>query len=204
MVVLDEIVQSYYANNARKLHKVVDKVLLALHFIDVDKEEYYSLANEVFTKAIHNYDHSKPFDKFIYSCLYKKFCTDMTGQTRNKRCTKIKVAEKDLNGNIVTKVKIIHDERMDRPVSDENDSTFGELIKDKKTVESELFGEEIGYSNKMNRYLDRLSILQKKVLMLRSINYSPDEIMQELHINKRQYDDCIAGIKSPRNIKLLL
>ena len=39
---MNPIIDSYYKNNAKKLHKMVDKILQKLHFIDVDKDEFYS------------------------------------------------------------------------------------------------------------------------------------------------------------------
>ena len=45
---MDSIVNSYYTNNAIKLRKMVDKILIKLKFHDVDNEDFYSLANEIF------------------------------------------------------------------------------------------------------------------------------------------------------------
>ena len=36
----DGILTEYYANNAKKLRKMVDNILLKLHFHDVDKEDF--------------------------------------------------------------------------------------------------------------------------------------------------------------------
>lgn len=203
---MEPIVNSYYENDAKKLYKMVDKVLKNLHFTDVDKEDFYSLATEVFVnEVIPNYNPEKSFKSFLYSTLYKKFCTAMTRSKRFKRCTKIKVEERDEKGNVVLKEVIIPDERLNAPIGDEENSTLEDILSSNKTIESVVFEEnEIGYSKKMTQYLDRLSLLQKEVLRLISIGFEPNEILAELHINKKQYEDCYAAIHSYRNISVLM
>ena len=200
---MNPIIDSYYKNNAKKLHKMVDKILQKLHFVNVDKEEFYSLASEIF--VMEDYVPEKPFDTFLYSTLYKKFCTEMTRNTRFKRCRKIKVEENDEKGNRVIKEVIIPDERLNAPINDEDNSTLEDMIRSAYTVESEIFGEnEIGYSKKMKQYLDRLSLLQREVLNLISIGFTVNEILDELNITKKQYDDCYNAIHSYRNMQILL
>ena len=129
----------------------------------------------------------------------------MTRNTRFKRCRKIKVEEKDEKGNIVIKEVIIPDERLNAPINDEDNSTLEDMIRSVHTVESEIFGEkEIGYSKKMERYLSRLSNPQKEVLRLISIGFTVNEILNELNITKKQYDDCYNAIHSYRNMQILL
>lgn len=202
---MDEtVVQSYYAHNARKLRKMVDKLLVILHFNDVDKDDFYSLANEIFVKTMYDYDHERSFDAFLYSCLYKKFCSEMNYHTRDKRCMKVKVQETDENGSIVTKIKILKDERLDRPLKDDSDCTLGEIIESKISIESELLKEEENYSPKMTLYLSKLSSMQKDVLTLISIGFTHNEIVEELHITQKQLDNCLVAIYSPRNTMILI
>ena len=100
---------------------------------------------------------------------------------------------------------IIHNVSFDVPINDEEEITLQDVIKGKNTVESEIFGEkEIGYSKKMERYLCRLSNPQKEVLRLISIGFTVNEILNELNITKKQYDDCYNAIHSYRNMQILL
>ena len=100
---------------------------------------------------------------------------------------------------------IIHNVSFDVPINDEEEITLQDVIKGKNTVESEIFGEkEIGYSKKMERYLSRLSNPQKEVLRLISIGFTVNEILNELNITKKQYDDCYNAIHSYRNMQILL
>ena len=56
---------------------------------------------------------------------------------------------------------------------------------------------------RQDRYLSRLSNLQKEVLRLISIGFMQNEILEELHINQKMYEDCYNAIHSYRNVSLL-
>ncbi len=72
-------------------------------------------------------------------------------------------------------------------------------------IEREVFEkDEEKYSRRMLLYLDRLSGLQREVLRLYTDGYLPNEIREELHIGEKQYADCLAAIRSYRNISVLL
>lgn len=202
---MEDILSSYYADGARKLHKMIDRILFKLHFTDIDKDDFYSLGNEVFTNALADYNHAESFDGFLYSCLYKKFCTEMTRMLRDKRCMKIKVFEKDENGNLVMGVKVIKDERLDAPINEDGGATLGDTIESNRTIEGELFnGNEEGFSESMGLYLDKLSVIQKRILRLIISGYSPNEIMGKLRLNKKQYADCMSAIKSYKNTRCIV
>lgn len=202
---MEQIVDSYYCNEARKLHNMVDQILYKLHFIDVNKEDFYSLANEIFVvEVIPNYNPKKSFDAFLYSTLYKKFCTEMTGKTRFKRCRKIRIKEKNQDGNITVKTIIIPDESFDAPIGDDDCTTLKDLVASNSDVETEIFdNKEDVYSEKMIQYLNKLSNCQKKILKLIIAGYSDNEIKKELHITDKQYADNNAAIHSYRNVSVL-
>lgn len=185
---METILNYYYSNNAKKLHTMVDKILFKLKFIDVDKEDFYSLANEIFVDVIKRYDKSQAFDGFLYSCLMNKFKTEMTRRNRQKRQT-------DKNSISI-----------DTPIGDEDgNTTLGDMIASKSTIEKDFFEEkEEGYSKEMCKYLSKLSNLQKEVLHLISIGFMPSEILEELHINWKMYEDCYNAIHSYRNTSVLI
>lgn len=180
-------INKYFQNDAKELHLLVDRVLRKLKFHDIDVEEFYSLAHEIFYKSLKDYNESQSFDGFMYSCLYKKFCTEMTRKGRKKR-----KGDKDAIS-------------IDAPIGDDDNRTIKDILVDKNTIEKEVFEKnKEGYSKEMIQYLARLSILQQEVLRLISIGFEPSEILAELHINKKQYDDCYAAIHSYRNIEILM
>ena len=167
---------------------MVDKILFKLKFHDVDNEDFYSLANEIFVDVLRRYDGKQDFNGFLYSCLYKKFCTEMTRRRREKRKA--------------DRTALSLEEKVG---SDDENATVGDFVADKTTIESEFFEErEETYSEKMSKYLGRLSNLQKEVLRLISIGFTPSEILEELHINQRMYEDCYSAIHSYRNTSVLM
>lgn len=184
---MEKIITSYYENNAKKLHNLIDNILFKLRF-EVDHQDFYSLGNEIFVDVIKRYDTTKDFDAFLYSCLLNKFKTEMTRRNRKKR-------QADKN-SISIYVAIDEDENL----------TLLDIIADQKnTVENILFCEsEDTYSIKMRRYLNRLSVTQREVLQLISAGFDSGEIIKELGINKKQYEDCYNAIHSYKNISILL
>ncbi|MCI8416408.1 MAG: hypothetical protein HFI33_02700 [Lachnospiraceae bacterium] len=184
---MEQILNEYYKNNAKKLHSVVDKILLKFGGLsDKDTDDFYSLANEIFVDVMKRYDNSQSFDTFLYSCLLKRIKTEMTRRNREKR----KADRMSIS--------------IDTPIDDDENSTVGDLIADDFMIEKELFEEkEEGYSKRMLMYLNKLSKMQKEVLELNVAGYLPNEIRKELQISEKEYADCYAAIHSYRNISVL-
>ena len=179
-----DLVDLYFKNDGKVLYSLIDKILFKLKF-DVEKSDFYSLGSEIFLDALCRYDETQDFNGFLYSCLMNKFKTEMTRRNRQKR-------QGDNNSISI-----------DTPIGDEN-FTIGDTISSKSTIEKEFFEErEECYSKEMCMYLSRLSDLQKEVLRLISIGFMPSEILEELHINQKMYEDCYQAIHSYRNISLL-
>lgn len=183
---MEAIIVTYYGNNAKKLRNMIDSILFKLKF-NVDNEDFYSLGNEIFVDVLKRYDGKQDFDGFLYSCLVKKFKTEMTRRNRYKRqADRMAIS-------------------FDTPIGEDESSTLSDVVADPNTVEKRLFEEETeAYSDEMQQYLSRLSILQREVLRLISIGFEPNEILTELHINKKQYEDCYNAIHAYRNIEILM
>ena len=198
-------IELYFQNDAKKLYDMVDKILQKLRF-NVDKSDFYSLGNEIFIDVLKRYDEIQDFDGFLYSCLEKKFKTEMTRRTRDKRCIKTEVVEKDLFGNEVIKKVIVPDVRLDAPLNDEDEeTTIGDVTAGNNTVESEVFKEEKReeWRSEVKEYLDNLSPLQRKIAFLLSDNNTPDEICEELHITMKHFDNSLKRILADERIRPL-
>lgn len=184
---MEQEVNSYYADNARKLHNIVDKILLRFGgLLEKDRGDFYSLANEVFADVLKRYNKEQSFDGFLYSCLCNRIKTEITSRNRYKRTA--------------DRMSI----SMDAPIDDAENDTIGDLIPGAFNIERELFErDEEEYSEKMLSYLDRLSQTQKEVLRLTAAGYLPGEIKEELHMTEKQYSDCYAAIHSDRNVSVL-
>lgn len=184
---MEKILEFYYADNAQKLHSMVDSILFKLGFYKlVDTEDFYSLANEVFADVIGKCSNPQAFDGFLYACLCNRFKTEMTTINRQKRqADKMAIS-------------------IDTPVNDADNSTLGDIIAGSFSIEKEIFEKrEEGCNERIMLYLSKLSKLQKEVLRLNIAGYLPNEIKEELHITERQYADCNAAIHSYKNVSVL-
>lgn len=184
---MEQIINSYYADNAKKLHGMVDRILLKFGGIsNKDKDDFYSLANEVFVDVLKRYDGIKPFDGFLYVCLSNKIMSEITKKNRYKRkADRMAVS-------------------LDTPVSEDNDCTIGDMLADDFNMEEEVFGDISAMTFRLERYLAGLSERQKEILKLLSYCYGAMEIQKMLHMTPHEYEDALGDIRSYENLKLLL
>ena len=185
---MEQILLAYYDDHAKNLHMIVYKIFLKFGGLaEKDRDDFYSLANEVFVDVMKRYDSSQTFETFLYSCLLNKIKTEMTRRNREKR----KADRMSIS--------------IDTLIGDDENTTIGDMIADTVTIEKILFEKnEDSYSNRMLLYLNRLSDLQKEVLRLNMAGFLPNEIREELYINEKEYVECYAAIHSYRNISLLI
>lgn len=184
---MEEVLEFYYADNAQRLHNMVDSILFRLGFWGLaDIEDFYSLANEVFADVIGKCSDYRAFDGFLYACLCNRFKTEMTARNRQKRqADKMAIS-------------------IDTPINDADNSTLGDIIADSFSIEREIFEKrEEGCNERIMLYLSKLSKLQRDVLRLNIAGYLPNEIKEELHITEKQYADCNAAIHSYKNVSVL-
>jgi len=182
------ILETYYADNARKLHRTVDKILSKFGGLSgKDKDDFYSLANEVFTQVLKKYDDSQSFDGFLYSCLLNKIKTDITKRNRMKRkADRMAVSQDAVSG-------------------DEDGCNLMELIpSDFDTFEEVTKRQENGqYRDKVQQYVSKLSTRQVNILNLLIDGYKPNEIRQILEISPKEYEDNLYTMRSYENVKFL-
>lgn len=181
-----QILDAYYVNNAKRLHKMVDRILFKFGGIsEKDTEDFYSLANEVFVDVIRRYDESQPFDGFLYSCLSNRIMSEITRRNREKRrADRMSIS-------------------LDSPVGNDG-LTIGDILADNFDMEKEIFGEINTLTFKLEKYLAMLSKKQRVVLELLSYCYKAAEIQKILHVLQREYADMIECIHSYEKIKILL
>lgn len=185
---MERILITYYTDNAKKLHKMVDKILLKFGGLsDKDLDDFYSLANEVFVDVMRRYNGSQSFDGFLYSCLLNKIKTEITKRNREKR----KADRMSIS--------------IDTPIGDEEGCTIGDLIADDFSIEKALIEKEKReeWRKEVNEYLNGLSPLQRKIALLLSDNNTPNEICEELHITIKHFENSMKRILSDERIKPL-
>ncbi len=185
---LQPYINAYYADNARKLHKVVDKILFKFGGLsNKDMDDFYSLANEVFVQAMRRYDHTQSFDGFLYSCLSNKIMTEITRRNREKRrADRLSISIDSMNQE------------------EEECSLLDFIASDFDTFEEAAKTQENGqYQDKVQLYISKLSNLQVTILNLLIDGYKPNEVRGLLEISQREYADNMQTMRSYENIKIL-
>lgn len=184
---IEQILNIYYADNAKKLHRIVDRILLKFGGLsDKDKDDFYSLANKVFVDVMKKYDNSQSFDGFLYSCLCNKIKTEITRRNREKR----KADRMSIS--------------IDTPVGDDENSTIGDMIADNFDIENIVIenNEDI-YDEKIEKFLNQLTKIQRAIIELKMNNVSARDIKQKLKLSDSQYNQNCEDIKNFNNIKIL-
>lgn len=204
---IEETIQWLFKDDAKEMKRICNKYMKKFGGIsEMDYDDFYSQVGWDVSIASKNYKptNDKTFKEFIYGVIKLSVCKQMTHRNRGKRQLIIKKEIVDEVGNKTIIKEYIPTVSLDAPVGKEGGMTVGEMLAHKSTIERDFFEErEDTYSEKMNRYLDKLSSLQKEVLRLISIGFMPSEILEELHINQKMYEDCYNAIHAYRNISLL-
>lgn len=180
---VEEATEFYFANEAREMRIMVDKILKKFgNFPDPDN--FYSLADEVFVKEIiGKYDESKgDLQKFIKFTLERKIKTELTRQNRIKRKAQREAIP------------------IDTPIGD-SDFTLEAIIKDENMdVHKEAFGE---LSSKADTYLSKLSKKQRAIVDLLLKDYEKSAILKELHMTNGDYNRHMSTIRATENVMIL-
>lgn len=182
-----DLVDSYFENDGKMLYSLIDKVLFKLKF-DVEKSDFYSLGSEIFLDALCRYDETQDFNGFLYSCLMNKFKTEMTRRNRQKR-------QADKNSISI-----------DTPIGDENGSyTLGDMIASNINIEKEILGDDtdIIMDERIERYLESLSKIQRKIIELKMQNVEVQHIKEELGLTDSQYSSHMQEVVQYEHIRLL-
>lgn len=212
-MVYEEIINVYCHDNAKKIHKMVDGILKKFGGImQDDVEECYGIAYEVFTKLINGneYDPSKPFHSMFYAFTSNRIKDYITKKNRDKRCQKVI----DTDGTVSYLYPVSLDSKICSNKDGEENVTYKELIMSDFDVWKELsemddifkYDDENSIFNnvKIKKYLNRLTKKQRDSLNLIVKGYKPFEIREVLHITEKEYLDILSGIRSYKNISVLL
>lgn len=185
------LIQPYCENDMKKLKQVSKSIFMRFNepLTGIDYDDFYSIANETLWKAYNSYDPDSgvSFDGFLYTCLQKKFKTELTRRHRQKRV---------LNQFAVS---------LDAAFDDENESNLLDYVaSDFDTFEEVLKAQETEqYEDKVQRYLSKLSNRQLSILSLLMGDYKPCEIQRILKISAKEYLGNLEIMRSFENVKIL-
>lgn len=183
-----DILDSYYADNAKKLHKVVDRILSKFGGLsNRDKDDFYSLANEVFAEIMKKYDYEQSFDGFLYSCLLNKIMTEITRRNREKRKADRMAVSFDVTRENEEECSLLD-------IIPSDFDTFEEVAKRQGRGQ---------YQDKVQLYISRLSNRQVNILNLLVDGYKANDIQRILDMSSTEYSEDLKTMRSYENVRIL-
>lgn len=189
----EQILNEYCGNEMSKLKQFCYPKICKIGGISqMDYDDLYSIALEVLRDSAERYDDSQDckFSTFLSNNLQNKFDTYVKNRNRLKRKCPGKM------------------EYFDAPTEDGVDLT--EKIRSDFCIEDNL-SEEIGFSSDdtenwhpvVKDYLNGLSPLQRKIILMLSRNKDRDEICKTLNITYNHYENSLKRILADERIKPL-
>lgn len=185
------LLHPYCENDMRKLKRMSRSIFMRFNepLTNADYDDFYSIANMVLWQAYNSYDPDRDisFEGFLYSCLEKKFKSELTNRHRQKRVINQFAVSLDSVNNDEDECSLL-----DYIPSDF--CTFDEVL---KRQEKEQF------SDKIQRYISKLSKSQVNILNMLIDGYESKEIRQKLMISEKRYTDELHVMRSYENVKIL-
>lgn len=200
----DEFISYYIGNNASNLYKLIYPMLIIKGVSNMEFDDYIGKATDLMCELLDTFDEANgvPFHNYFKSCLDRRVKTWVCRDSnRLKRKNQIKLKDKDgndlLDENGKPVYETIPDIFIDTPLGD-NDSggTIGDIIEDKREVIYETESENV------EKYLNSLSILQRKIVEMKMEGYTSEYIQEKLQISSSKLSSELEYAKRNRNISL--
>lgn len=207
---MEEILSSYYADNARKLRQLVHRILRKFGGIsDKDYPDFYSVANDVFTDIVkhHRYDPAKgSFDGFLYRALQMGIVDECKKRSSGKHSARVE--EIDEYGNRVLdeqgkpKLVPIADLSLDAMAGEDGNVAMIDQIPsgfDLDVALSEWMPDD--QEEVVQAYLDSLPEIPRRILQMKMEDVPVHEIEERLGLCDREYRRQFRQITSFENIR---
>lgn len=185
---MEMILEEYCANEMKRLKKICYPILIQIGGIsEKDYDDFYSIALDALSDSALRYDKSKncQFKTFLIGNIKRKFSTEIRDRNRNKRIPAKKI------------------QSFDCLMSDDG-TPLSEVIPSNFDVFEEVCVHNEWKENKIEKYLSKLSIIQRKIVLLLSDGYKAKEIRELLHINEKEYSQNLAAIQAYENVRELM
>ena len=182
----------YY--NITKLHKTVDKILEPFGGISQkDMDDFYSLANEVFTIAASDFNGTGTFEGFLYSRLSRKIRTMITERNRFKRADVEIIVNEDGEEE-----KIFHPiMSLDAPTPGNEDCVLADVIPSKFDLEDIVINKNTrSYGDNIDQYLKKLTPLQAEIAKFFMEGKKAPWIKAKLNLSSDRFNRLFCDMKS--------
>lgn len=193
-----KILSKYCDNEMAEIKKMCNSIVAKAGGISgKEYDDIYSLALFLLFKCISKYDVNNEkgasFKTFYWGILNRRLYATYL-RDKNRQCRSNTKVDKD--GNRI----FIPDVSLDAPTQD-CVSTL-ERISVSATLEDEFFKPDL--KEEVKEYLHNLSDDQLEVANLFMEGYQADDIKDILHITQTEFNNRLNGMKSYRNISILL
>lgn len=196
-----KIINDYSDDGNKKLKKICHKIWHG----KIDMYEYddlYDVATQCLMESVYSFNSEKSnFETYLTGNIKRKFDTWMRD---NKYRLKRNNLLKDENGKLILDEKgnpqIVMNVSLD--MNTDEVKNIKDNLSSRENVEKEIFTEE--YTDKVELYLQQLPRKQERVARLLSQQYTKDEILEILHITANEYNDCLSGLRSYKNVAILM
>lgn len=186
-----EILQLYCENDMRLLKKLSQSIFMRFSepLTRADYDDFYSIANLTLWQCCIAFNPAMgvDFEGFLYSCLQKKFKTELTRRHRQKRAL-------DRFNISLDKVNNDDEECSLLNVLPSDFDTFEEVIKRQDNEQ---------FEDRVQKYISRLSAQQINILNLLIDGYKPIEIRKILQMDIKEYTDNVQIMRAFENVKYL-
>lgn len=213
---VEQLLNSYYENNAKKLHTVINKIFNK-HYGGTkgkDMEEFYGIGTDVLTDIWNKHREGKDtydplkgdFDGYVYRAISMAITDEFKRQNRDKRTTKVFLLDnngnKVLDGKTGKPIKIsLSDVRLDAPIKEDSNMTQGDILKSDFDINNEV-GDEFK-DERIEKFFDNLSKIQKQIAKMIMNGFSISDIKKELKLSDKEYTDNFNVMRSFKNINIL-
>lgn len=185
------VLQPYCINDMKLLKRISHSIFVKFNepLTKADYNEFYSIANMTLWQAYKSYkpDGGINFNTFLYSCLQKKFKSELTRRHRQKRVINQFTISLDAMNENEEECNLLD-------FIPSNFDTFEAVIKRQGKKQ---------FQDKVQRYLAKLSNQQVNILKLLMEGYKPVEIRQLLGISAKEYAENLQIMRAYENVKVL-
>lgn len=186
-----DILQPYCENDMRLLKRLSQSIFMKFNepLSKADYDDFYSIANLTLWQCYNSFDSAMGvnFEGYLYSCLQKKFKTELTRRHRQKRALDNFNVSLDTTNNNDEEYSLLD-------ILPSDFDTFEEVIKKQDNEQ---------FEDRVQQYISRLSIQQVNILNLLMDGYKPMEIRERLQISTKEYTENLQIMRMYENVKYL-
>jgi RNA polymerase sigma factor (sigma-70 family) len=180
--------EEYCDNEMKKLKQLCYPILIKIGGLsEKDYDDFYSIALDALTDSVIRFNDSKncQFKTFLIGNIKRKFITEIRDRNRYKR-----IPAKNIQS-------------FDGYMS-EDGIPLSEIIPSNFDIFEEVCAHNGWKENKIEKYLSKLSIIQRKIVSLLSEGYKAKEIRELLHMSEKEYSQNLAAIQAYENVRELM